>query len=465
MQIKPIVVPLALLLFAACPNSGIDVGSLGAGGGSSVGPGTGSGIDGAAGAAGSLRKLDLVFMIDDSPSMAPKQAKLKLQFPKLITALQDPNTGALPDLRIAIIDSDLGAGGRWSPAETTNCIPDSANNNNIWGDEGHFQMVGAAACGVTDPNATWLETPIGGTPNFTGAIADVFGCLATNLGTNGCGEEHQIEAFELALGLTGADDSTDQSQRANFVRSDAFLGLIFLTDEDDCSAYPNDGMFGNVVNGVDLASTETASLRCSTRAYKCNGTNLSSDYPTTQDFSTPNFSDCVPRPDNEYCPSALDGVTNLPGNVYDTSSAASMKCNPLTNYKRIANEIKSLKSSEDQIMVAGIFGYQLADGTHEVIKFAKHGFPPTTAEPNPAPLYDYWSYCYDPNNLPNPNSSAYYDATTGWDQNAWGWGAGPGIREADFINQFKNGLKFSVCEADYSLAMAQIGQRLAAQIN
>ena len=35
----------------------------------------------------------------------------------------------------------------------------------------------------------------------------------------------------------------------------------------------------------------------------------------------------------------------------------------------------------------------------------------------------------------------------------------------DFINQFKNGLKFSVCEADYSLAMAQIGQRLAAQIN
>jgi hypothetical protein len=67
--------------------------------------------------------------------------------------------------------------------------------------------------------------------------------------------------------------------------------------------------------------------------------------------------------------------------------------------------------------------------------------------------------------LPNPNSSAYYDATTGWDQNAWGWGAGPGIREADFINQFKNGLKFSVCEADYSLAMAQIGQRLAAQIN
>ncbi|MGD0835620.1 MAG: hypothetical protein ABSB49_03130 [Polyangia bacterium] len=410
------------------------------------------------------RKLDMVFMIDDSPSMAPKQAKMKAQFPKLITALQDPNTGALPDLQIAIIDSDMGAGGRWSSAETTNCIPDSANNNNIWGDEGHFQMVGAAACGVTDTSKPWLISPIGGAANFTGNIADVFGCLATNLGTNGCGEEHQLQAFEMALGLTGADDSTDQSQRASFVRSDAFLGLVFLTDEDDCSTYPNDGLFGNTVNGVDLANTETASLRCSTRGYQCNGSDLSSNYPTTQDFSTPNFGDCVPRPDSEYCPSALDGVTGLPGNVYDTGSADSMKCNPLTNYKRIANEIKSLKSSEDKILVAGIFGYTLQDGSHEPIKFAKHGTPPTSTQPNPAPLYDYWSYCYDPNNLPNANSSAYYDATTGWDQNAWGNGAGPGIRENAFLDEFKNSYKFSVCEADYSNALKAIGAAIETKL-
>ena len=61
------------------------------------------------------RLLDLVFMIDNSPSMAPKQAKLNAQFPKLIAALQDPNNNnALPDLRVAIIDSDLGTNGAYS---------------------------------------------------------------------------------------------------------------------------------------------------------------------------------------------------------------------------------------------------------------------------------------------------------------------------------------------------------------
>jgi hypothetical protein len=56
----------------------------------------------------SIRELALVFMIDNSPSMAPKQEKLEQQFPKLSAALKDPATNALPDPRIAIIDSDLG---------------------------------------------------------------------------------------------------------------------------------------------------------------------------------------------------------------------------------------------------------------------------------------------------------------------------------------------------------------------
>ena len=38
------------------------------------------------------RLLDLVFMVDNSPSMAPKVAKMNAQFPKLIAALKDPET-------------------------------------------------------------------------------------------------------------------------------------------------------------------------------------------------------------------------------------------------------------------------------------------------------------------------------------------------------------------------------------
>jgi hypothetical protein len=29
------------------------------------------------------------------------------------------------------------------------------------------------------------------------------------------------------------------------LRPDAYLGLVFLSDEDDCSAATNDGMFGD----------------------------------------------------------------------------------------------------------------------------------------------------------------------------------------------------------------------------
>jgi len=57
-----------------------------------------------------VRHLDLLFMVDNSPSMKPKQDKMKDQFPKLIDALRDPSDQTLPDLRIAIVDSDLGAG-------------------------------------------------------------------------------------------------------------------------------------------------------------------------------------------------------------------------------------------------------------------------------------------------------------------------------------------------------------------
>lgn len=124
------------------------------------------------------RLLDLVFMIDNSPSMGPKQKKLNDQFPGLINALKDPNDGTLPDLRVAIIDSDLGTGpnaytgGSCGPKT----LPDGTNSN--YGDQGRFQMIGASGCGVTSPDATYLDySSTKGPLNFTGDISTVFQCL------------------------------------------------------------------------------------------------------------------------------------------------------------------------------------------------------------------------------------------------------------------------------------------------
>ena len=123
-----------------------------------------------------IRDLDLVFMVDNSPSMAPKVSKMNAQLKTLIGAPKDPTDGTLPNLRVALIDSDLGTGGRYPNG------PCGPKNGGAYGDQGHFQMpnnVGPTPCGVTSPDAQWLVHDNGQPGNYTGDINDVFACLAT----------------------------------------------------------------------------------------------------------------------------------------------------------------------------------------------------------------------------------------------------------------------------------------------
>jgi hypothetical protein len=404
-----------------------------------------------------VRKLDMVFMIDNSPSMGPKQEKLKLQFPNLINALKDPGTGTLPDLRVAIIDSDLGTN---NALTSGNCGPNRDNGNNYFGDNGKFRMVAASSCGVTDPNAMWLEYKDETHKNFIppagGDISTVFACLAGGLGTMGCGEEHQLQAFEFALVLRTIGNDAQHA----LIRPEAYLGLVFLTDEDDCSAAWNDDMFGSSPGGSDL-SAESPSLRCSTRAYTCKGTGNLSDgtglpaapgYPATKSFQAA-WADCSPRTD--YCPNP-----ELDGKYVDVSKPTN--CNPLRDLKAIANGIKGLKSDPRQVLVAGIFGWPVGgDFTEaEPVKIAPRPNPNAGPGSSHPTLLDYWSFCYDPKHRPTN-----LDPVTGNDAEAWGWGAGPGLRESAFIDEFgDNGLKFSICEEDYTNALTKIGTTLAARL-
>jgi hypothetical protein len=383
------------------------------------------------------RMLDLIFMIDNSPSMALKQAKLQSQFPKLIDALKDPNDGSLPDLRLAIIDSDLGSGGAYASGSCgPKTLPDGSSST--YGDLGRFQMVGTQACGVTDTSAMWLEHSKGQALNYTGDIGTVFSCLAAKLGTLGCGLEHSLQAFEFAL----VDDGIGNTDQRQMLRPSAYLGLVFLSDEDDCSAAPNDGLFGNrpELNG------EAASLRCGTRAHACGGVNLTETppgFPTTMPFVAP-FSTCAARTDD--CPNPTD--TSVP-----------TTCSPLRGLAAMATEIKALKSKpEGQIFVAGIFGWPLSDADMATASYRIAPVPnPNTADTAHPTVYDYWPVCYDPNHLPsNP------DPVTGFDATAASWGATGGLRMSAFVDQFgDNGLKFSICQPDFSAAMSKIGSALS----
>lgn len=78
---------------------------------------------------------------------------------------------------------------------------------------------------------SWLERT---DPN----MATTFGQVA-NVGTSGPGIEMQLRAMELAI---------QPATNPGFVRDDALLGVVILTDEDDCSFRTTSG---NVIEALD----------------------------------------------------------------------------------------------------------------------------------------------------------------------------------------------------------------------
>jgi hypothetical protein len=244
----------------------------------------------------------------------------------------------------------------------------------------------------------------------------------------------------------------NEAQQTAFLRPTAKLGLVFLTDEDDCSAATNDGMFGDK---AELRG-ESASLRCATRAHTCGGMNLSTSgpgYPTTAAY-THAFSECRARTDS--CPNPIVG-----GNTTDTSQPTT--CSPLTDVTAMANQLKGLKSDPNDVFVAGIFGWPVSDTDLGTAQYKIAPIPnPNTADTVHPTVYDSWPICYDPDHLP---SAATTDAATGFDSTAAGWGATGGLREAAFVDQFgSNGMKFSICQRDFTAALATIGGALATKL-
>ncbi len=256
------------------------------------------------GASGPPRGLDILFMIDNSPSMRAKQENLARSFPAFIEGLSKAR--GLPDLRIGIVSSDVGA--KDSP---------DGNCNNFGGDRGSFQVL--PRCGLDPKTSLYLVSlNHGANNNFTGNIGDVFGCMA-KLGIMGCGYEHQLQA--IRFGLYGAFGINPEN--AGFVRRDAYLAIILLTDKDDCSAPPNSDLFS-----TPTAPGHAARLRCALRGHLCGGS-----APPAAEFATP-LSQCQ---------------SNEKGDLV-----------PVTEF---VADIKRLKApGTDRIFVAAITGWDPAPG-------------------------------------------------------------------------------------------------------
>jgi hypothetical protein len=150
------------------------------------------------------RRMDVVFVVDDSGSMAPKQTKLIENFPKIVDALNRfrAKSGALLDYRLSVTSTD------------------TVRNNYATGGRGGFVTTAPGACSA-GPDRAWLE-------RTDGDVAAAFACRA-GLGTSGSQDEHPLDALTLAIG----DRLRDQNK--GFLRDDALLAFFLLTDEEDTS--------------------------------------------------------------------------------------------------------------------------------------------------------------------------------------------------------------------------------------
>jgi len=278
-------------------------------------------------------KVDLLFMIDNSGSMAEEQKKLAAVLPGLVTVLttgfrqpptmpgQKPDFPPVKSLHIGVVSSDMGvnlapAADSCGAASFNPVAPDPSNpavrtnppingeriSTKVFGDDGQMNISTAVAvAGISArPPETPFTTPVsvvvppdpscGTGPqlnpgqrfiDFTAGVSDAnavakqFGCIA-KLGKNGCGLEQQLESALKAVtpststvtpffsrGTKGHGDNDNRG----FLREDAILAVILVTDEEDCSI-PDES--SELFNAGSKTFTEDINIRCGLDKYQGN---------------------------------------------------------------------------------------------------------------------------------------------------------------------------------------------------
>ena len=375
------------------------------------------------------RQWDILFLIDNSPSMAGKQAALARNLPRMIQALQWL-PGGLPDVHIGVVSSDMGAGTQ--PAGSNWRF--LGDRGLLWGNDpapGAIATVAggtANGCGL-DPGARWIEDiwrpdGSGRKRNYTGELADVFSCLASAVGVNGSSYPHPLQALRVALRPQAGINEAN----VGFLRSEADLVIVLIADEDDCSADPDDtidnGMFQPMNPG------ETARLRCAARGHVCNGKPIPDYDPATgytgQGF-TANLADCAAK--DQLDPSHPD-----PAYL------------PLIRVQDIIDSVNGVKARPaEQIGVSGVIGWPPNnDPTSVRYQIGKDSTAPSPQDT----LWDYLPICEAP-----PDASA-----GGKVYKAYG-----GLRLKQFIDAYEKGSDqnaFSICNSDLTAAMTQFGNSI-----
>jgi hypothetical protein len=337
------------------------------------------------------RDVDILFMIDNTSDVLV-QHKLLSNFPTFTTAVSSI-VGGLPNLHIALVTSDLGAG----DGSISGCDAEG-------GDAGRFQYTARGTCTATnlDPGATFISH-VDGAKNYTGDLADVFTCIAS-VGNSGCGFEQPLAAVARAL---GADGRPMPAENQGFLRQDALLFIVMVTDEDDCSVPTGSALFDTTSNRT-LASQlgPVLGFRCNEFGHLCNGVKPPRLAPT----------------------GSVNDVVTLDGCV--SAEGAGM----LTPLATLRAQIRSLKPFPDQqILVAAI----AAPSAPYTIEWRN----PSAADTGPWPAIDHSCTALD------------------------GSFAAPAVRINEFASGFGgNGQTSNVCADNFAPILSSLAAQIAAHI-
>jgi hypothetical protein len=255
---------------------------------------------------GCVDALDILVVMDNSGSMGEEQVEATYALPELLNGLDQQGV----DWRLAVTTTDNG--NPWCPAGST--TPEGGSfvfsscqtrlGDFVFGNDVDVQELACDnLCFVSDeqleaqPTFTdfdglakprpWLQREAG---QLNVAANDIFPedairCLLPQ-GINGCGFEQPLESMWKALART--QDPTEPE--AGFLRNDASLLVVIITDETDCShRIDHDDIFeaeGNKAFWSDPSANFPTSALCWNAGIECTG-------------DPNNYDDCVAVNKNE----------------------------------------------------------------------------------------------------------------------------------------------------------------------
>lgn len=165
------------------------------------------------------QKTDILFVIDNSGSMAEEQSGIATELPAFIEELQK-GAGVAQDFRVGVITTSVylraDNNGDGTP-EPTIQFPTQA---------GRLQPVHAA-----DGTETGERFLSAGDPQ----LLEKFSRLVRQ-GITGSGQEAPFEAVRRAVSAPLTDTPVEQGGNGGFLRDGARLLVVLVTDEEDCSS-------------------------------------------------------------------------------------------------------------------------------------------------------------------------------------------------------------------------------------